>query len=317
MHLNVLRQFLLMPRPRISIIGAGKIGSSTALRIAEKELGDVVLVDIDDKLPRGEALDLMHSAPLAFDVNISGSADYNDIKGSDIVIITAGRPRAPGMDRMDLLKTNAGIVKTICEKVREKAPESIVIVVSNPMDMMTFVAYRTLGFPRERVLGENLLDSLRLSYIISRELGVSAKSVSSMVIGEHGETMVPLLSHSSVNGTPVSSLIPNEKHGELIDSVRKSAMDVIETKGATIFAPTLAIAHMAEAILRDKKSIMPVSAYLEGEYGAEGICIGVPAKLGRKGIEEILRLELSDKERESFQKSAEKIKGIVQEMQKE
>jgi len=303
-----------MSRPKIAIIGAGKIGSNTALRVAEKELGDVILVDIDDKLPKGEALDLMHSAPLSFDVKVTGTKDYEDIKDSDVVVITAGIPRKPGMDRMDLLKTNSGIMKSICEKIKKYAPDSIVVIVSNPMDIMTYIAYQTLGFPKERVMGENLLDSLRLSYLLSSELGVSPKSVRSMVIGEHGETMVPLLSQSSINGVPARKLIANDRHEEIRLGVRKSAMSVIERKGATIFAPTLAIAHMVEAIIKDKKEIMSASAYLEGEYGVEGICIGVPVKLGRNGIEEIVQVDLTEEESAAFAKSSEKLKNIVQEI---
>jgi len=306
-----------MPRPKISIIGAGKIGSGTALRIAEKELGDIVLVDIDEKLPKGEALDLMHSSPLSFDVKVTGTADYEEIRGSDIVIITAGKPRQPGMDRMDLLKTNTEIVKAVCRQVREKAPDSIVIVVTNPMDAITCVAYKELGFPKERVMGMNLLDSLRFSHAISSELEVPPKSVKSMVIGEHGESMVPLFSHSSVNGVPVKGVIPESKHAELVSKVKNGGAEVIAGKGATIFAPTAAIAHMVEAIIMDKNAIMPVSALLEGEYGIEGVCIGIPAKLGRRGVESILELKLDENELQSFKESAEKIKKAFQSLETE
>ncbi len=299
----------------ISIIGAGRVGSTAAFVLAMKSLADIKLVDIVEKVPQGEALDIMHGAASAFSVDVSGSNDFRDIAGSDIVINTAGIPRKPDMDRLDLLNKNVQIVKSIAEKIKEHASSAIVLQVSNPMDIMSYIMNRITGFPRERIMGMGgMLDSQRFSLFLARELNAKPMEVKSMVIGEHGESMVPLFSQSFLGDKCVSELLSEEQKNRVLENTRKVGAEVIGLKGATVFAPALAIARMVENIIRDKKETIPCSVYLDGEYGHEGLCIGVPAKLGKNGMEGVAELDITDEEKEMFDKSAKKMKGVIEEL---
>lgn len=298
----------------ISVIGAGKLGSETAFVLARMGLDDIRLIDIVEGLPQGHALDMMHASQ-SLRVEVSGSNDFQDLRGSDIVINTAGLPRKPGMLRTDLINKNRDILESVARKIRQFAPESIVIQVSNPLDIMTYVMKRATGFERERVMGMGgLLDSQRLAYRLSRELDAKPSEINALVMGEHGESMVPIFSKSIYQGKPVSGLISQEKMKGISEKTRLAGSEVIALKGATVFSPAIATARMVESILRDGKETFPVSAYLEGEYGLEGLCLGVPAVLGKSGIEKIQELELSEEEEKAFRASAEKLKGIVSEL---
>lgn len=296
----------------ISIIGSGRIGSETAFLLAQRGLSDIKLIDIVKGLPQGHALDIMHSAQSGFSSEVLGSNNFQDIRDSGIIINTAGFARKPGTDRTGLLNRNMGIVESVAGKIKQFAPDSIVIQVSNPLDIMTYVMKKTTGFERERIIGMgSLLDSQRLAFCLSRELKAKPKEINALVMGEHGESMVPVFSKSIFQGKPVSELMSEEKKKETTEKTRSSGAEVIGLKGATVFAPSLAIARTVEAIVRDRKETMPVSAYLEGEYGIGGICIGVPAVLGESGIEKILEPELSEDEEKAFQESAEKIRNMI------
>lgn len=293
----------------ISIIGSGRLGSETAFLLAQRGLSDIKLIDIVKGLPQGHALDIMHSAQSA---EVLGSNDFQDIKGSDIIINTTGFARKPGMDRTGLINRNSDIVKSVAKKIKTLAPDSMVIQVSNPLDIMTYIMKKTTGFERGSVMGMGgLLDSQRLAFHISRELRAKPRDINPLVMGEHGESMVPVYSNSFFQGKPVSELIPEEKKKEIAEKTRSSGAEVIGLKGATVFAPAIGIARMAEAIVKNKRETIPLSAYLEGEYGIEGICIGVPAVLGKSGIEKILEPELSEEEEKAFRASAEKIRDII------
>ena len=296
----------------ISIIGSGRIGSETAFLLAQRGFGDIKLIDIVEGLPQGHALDIMHAAHSGFSVEVSGSNDFQDIRGSEIVINTAGFARKPGMDRTELISKNKAIVKDVAEKIKRFAPDSIVIQVSNPIDILTYVMKKATGFERERVIGMGgLLDSQRLALYISRALKVKPHEINPLVMGEHGESMVPVFSKSLFQGKPVSRLLSEHQTEKIEKETRASGAEVIGLKGATVFAPSTAITGMVESIIRDKKKTIPVSAYLEGEYGLKDICIGVPAVLGKSGIEKIIELELSEAEDKAFRKSAEKIRNMV------
>lgn len=293
----------------ISIIGSGKLGSEIGFLLARKGLSDIKLIDIAEGLPQGHALDIMHGNPPA---EVSGSNDFQDMKGSDLVINTAGFPRKPGMLRTELLKRNSEIAESLARKIRDLAPDSVVIQVANPLDILTYIMKKETGFERERVMGMGgLLDSQRLAFYISRELKAEPREIDALVMGEHGESMVPVFSNSFYQGKPISELLPQEKRNEIVQKTRSSGAEVIALKGATVFAPAIATARMAEAILRGKKEKIPVSACLEGEYGVEGICTGVPAVLGKSGIEKILEIELSEEEENAFKQSAEKLKTLI------
>ncbi|MDA4112360.1 MAG: malate dehydrogenase, partial [Thaumarchaeota archaeon] len=297
----------------ISIVGSGRVGSTVAMILVQRNIDDITLVDIIPGLPEGEALDLSHmAAELGVDVKINGSNDYSALRDSNIVIVTAGLARKPGMTRMDLLTKNAGIIKSVTSEVAKYAPNSILIMVTNPLDAMTYVALKTTGFEKNRVFGMGgMLDLSRFKQLLSEELHVSRSSINALVLGEHGESMTPVPSFSSVNGIPLRNFLGEDLLDSAIDRTRKIAAEVIAKKGATFYAPANGVARMVEAVRYDKKALLPVSAYVEGEYGASGICIGVPAIIGANGVEKIVELELSGKEKESFDKGVVTLKEAI------
>lgn len=307
----------MLGRPKIVIVGAGMVGSSAALKMAQKELGDIVLVDVVEFVAEGKALDMAESSPLdGFDVALVGKTnDYSVIKDSDVVVITAGVPRKPGMTRMDLLMTNANIVESICNNIRELAPNAIVIVVTNPLDVMTYIAWKVTGFPRERVMGQaGVLDSIRMRYFVAQELSVSVKDVQAMVLGSHGDQMVPLPRYTTVAGVPITELLPPETIERINDRTRKAGTEIVNLlkTGSAYYAPAAAVAEMVEAIVRDKKRLLPCSVLLQGEYGLTDVFIGVPVILGKGGVERIVELKLTDEELKVLYASAEEVrKGIA------
>ena len=298
----------------ITIVGSGKVGSSMVLQIAMKELDKkVLLLDIVQGLPQGEAMDITHLlAERGIDVHVKGSNDYCEMRGSNIVVIVAGVGRKPGMTRMDLLNTNASIVKDVAKKVAEYAKDSTIITVTNPLDPMTYVTLKVTNFKPNKVMGMgNMLDVSRFKSFIADAIKISENSIQALVIGEHGENMLPLIRYSSVSGIPLTRFLSNEKAKEVVESTRKVAAEVIALKGATIYAPANAVTHMVDAIVKDRKEVMPVAAYLNGEYGVNDICIGVPAALGANGVEQIVELELDREEKEWFMKGVESVKSAV------
>jgi malate dehydrogenase len=298
----------------IGFVGAGRVGAQAALEVASEGVDDITLVDIVPGLAEGEALDISHKvSETGVDVSVSGSSDFSSIRGSDIVVITAGLARKPGMTRMDLLGKNAGIVASVAKEVAKYAPDAVAITVTNPMDVMNYVVLKTTGFPKNRVVGMGgVLDLSRFKHVLSSKLGVSRSSITALVIGEHGENMLPLPRFTSVGGVPLTSLLSEKEIEETIQSTRQVAIDVISKKGATVDAPGNAIARMVKAIAWDRKEVLPASALLEGEYGLSGVTIGVPLMLGAKGVEKIFELELNEGERAAFLKGAESIKqGIA------
>jgi malate dehydrogenase len=301
----------------IGLVGSGRVGSTLAMILVQRNVDDIVLVDIIEGLPQGEALDLSHmAAEIGVDVKISGSNDYSALRGADIVVVTAGLARKPGMTRMDLLTKNTGIIKSVAEQVAKQAPDCKLIMVTNPLDVMTYVALKTTKFLKNRVLGmSGMLDISRFKELLSQSLGVSRASIDALVIGEHGESMSPLPSYTSVNGIPLRSLISDQQVSDAIDKTRKVAAEVIKLKGATFYAPANGIARMVEAIHYDKKMMLPVSAYLEGEYGVSGICIGVPAIVGKDGVERIVELKLVGSEKEWFDKGVSTLKEAIASVQ--
>ena len=306
---------------KVSVIGAGNVGATVAQRLAEKELCDVVLIDIVEGVPQGKALDLSEAAPVEkHDAHLSGSNTYEASAGSDIIIITAGIPRKPGMSRGDLISANAGIVKTVTQPAAELSPKAILIIVSNPLDAMCHVAYETSGFSRNRVIGmAGVLDSARFRAFIAIELNVSVENTHAFVLGGHGKTMVPLPRYSTVAGIPIIELLSKERIDALIDRTRKGGAEIVGLlkTGSAFYAPASAAVEMAESILKDKKKILPCAAYLEGEYGLNDLFIGVPVKLGKNGIEEIIQISLTDDEKKALQKSADavaKLKALLEEI---
>lgn len=305
---------------KVTVIGAGNVGATAAQRLAEKELCDVVLIDIADGLPQGKALDLTEAAPIEkHDATLTGSNTYEASANSDIVIITAGIPRKPGMSRDDLIKTNMNIMKSVTAEVSKHSPDAILIIVSNPLDAMCHVAYDTCGFPKNRVIGmAGVLDSARFRAFISMELNVSVENTHAFVLGGHGDTMVPLPRYSTVAGIPITELLSAEKIEALVDRTRKGGGEIVSLlkTGSAFYAPASAAVEMAESILKDKKKILPCAAYLEGEYGIKDLFIGVPVKLGASGIEEIIQIELTDTEKTALQKSADAVKNLVEDLKK-
>ncbi|HEY4485713.1 MAG TPA: malate dehydrogenase [Nitrospiria bacterium] len=304
-----------MQRRKITIIGAGNVGGMTALRLAEKSLAEeLVLLDIDSDLARGKALDLSQSAPiLDLDVRIRGTGDYAETEGSDLVIITSGVPRKPGMSRDDLLSTNVKIVKSVAEQVAAHSPEARIIVVSNPLDAMTYVAYKVTQFPRERVVGmAGVLDSARMASFIAEELKVSVESVHAIVMGGHGDSMVPLPRHTTVGGLSVTALISKARLDAIVQRTREGGAEIVKyfKTGSAYYAPSAAIAEMSESMMLDKKKILPCAALCKGEYGIQDLFVGVPARLGRGGMESILEFDLTPEERAGLQKSADAVKEL-------
>ena len=293
---------------KVTVIGAGNVGATAAQRLAEKELCDVVLVDIVEGIPQGKALDLTEAAPVEkHDAHLTGTNGYDDTTGSDIVIITAGIPRKPGMSRDDLISTNAGIVKSVTQEIASRSPDAVLIVVSNPLDAMCHVTYETSGFPKNRVMGmAGVLDSARFRAFISMELNVSVENIHAFVLGGHGDTMVPLPRFSTVAGIPITELMSKDKINALVERTRNGGAEIVSLlkTGSAYYAPASAAVEMAESILKDKKKILPCAAYLEGEYGINDLFIGVPVKLGANGIEEIVEITLQDDEKAALQNSA-------------
>jgi malate dehydrogenase len=298
---------------KITVVGAGNVGATTAQRVAEKELaGQVVLVDILEGVPQGKGLDQWQAAPIeGFDSRVIGTNGYEATAGSEIVIITAGIARKPGMSRDDLMNTNAGIVKTVSQEVARTSPGAIVIVVSNPLDVMCHVAKKVTGFPRERVLGmAGVLDTARYRAFLAEAMDVSVRDIQAMVLGGHGDTMVPLVSYTTVSGIPVTQLIDRAKLDEIVDRTRKGGAEIVSLlkTGSAYYAPSAAAVQMAEAIVLDQKRILPCSVWLDGEYGHSGLFLGVPCKLGRNGLEQVLEVELTDDERAALGRSADAVR---------
>ena len=311
-----------MKRAKITIVGAGNVGATCAHWCAAAELGDVVLLDIPqtEDMPKGKALDLMQASPIVgFDSNIVGTTDYADTKDSDVVVITAGIPRKPGMSRDDLLATNAKIVTAVTEQIKATSPNSSIIVVSNPLDAMVQQAQKVSGFPANRVMGQaGVLDTARYRTFIAMELGVSVEDVSAMLMGGHGDTMVPMPSCTSVGGIPVTRLMDEARLEEIVDRARKGGAEIVGLlkTGSAYYAPAAATAQMVEAIVRDKKRLVPCAAYCDKEYGVGGYYVGVPVILGSNGVEKVVELELTDQEKSDFQKSVDAVKGLVEAMDK-
>jgi malate dehydrogenase len=299
---------------KIAVIGAGNVGATAAQRLAEKELCDVVLIDIIEGVPQGKALDLTEAAPVEkHDAHLIGANDYDASAGSDIVIITAGIPRKPGMSRDDLISTNAGIVKKVTQQIATLSPDAILIIVSNPLDAMCHVAYEVSGFPKERVIGmAGVLDSARLRAFISMELNVSVENTHAFVLGGHGDTMVPLPRYSTVAGIPITELMPQERIEALVDRTRNGGAEIVSLlkTGSAYYAPASAAVEMAESIIKDKKKILPCAVYLQGEYGLNDLFIGVPVKLGAGGVEEIIEINLTAEEKSALQNSAAAVQEL-------
>jgi malate dehydrogenase len=296
---------------KVSIIGAGMTGSTSAHWIAEREFADVVLVDILEGMPQGKALDLAEAMPIiGKDVSIIGSNDYEVTKGSDIIVITAGLPRKPGMSRDDLLKVNADIVGKATTETLKYSPNAIYIILTNPLDTMAYMSMKTGNLPPNRVIGQaGILDSARMRAFVSMELGTSVENINCYVLGGHGDTMVPLTRHSNVAGVPLDNSMTMEKLNSIVERTRKGGGEIVNLlkTGSAYYAPSAAIAQMVEAILKDKHLIIPAAAYLQGEYGLDGIFFGVPVQLGRKGIEKIIEYDLNDKEMAALRKSADAV----------
>lgn len=310
-----------MRRAKITIVGAGNVGATTAHWCASMELGDIVLVDIPDTegMPAGKALDLMQSSPImGFDSTITGTTGYDETAGSDVVVITAGIPRKPGMSRDDLLNTNAKIMGAVTEQVKQSSPDSIIIVVSNPLDAMVQKAQQVSGFPHARVMGQaGVLDTARYRTFLSMELGVSVEDISALLMGGHGDTMVPLPSCTTVGGIPVTQLIDRGRLEEIVDRTRKGGAEIVGLlkTGSAYYAPAAATAQMVEAIVKDKKRLLPVAAYCDKEYGVGGYYVGVPAVLGAGGVERVIELQLSDDEQAAFQNSVDAVKSLIATME--
>lgn len=300
----------------ISIIGAGKVGSSAAFNILRSRISDVVLIDIVENLAHGEALDMIQSAPaIEFDGKIKGTNDFSEMEGSEIVIIIAGEARKPGITRLDLMNKNAKIVRSVVKEVVRYAPNCKLMLVTNPVDIMTYIAYKESGFERNRVFGMgNILDTLRFRSYIAMELKVSREDIRALVIGEHGDSMVPLVNYTSVSGIPITDLLTKEQIEKIVNLTRTSGSDVIKLKGSTTYAPAAVIAIMSDAILRGRNRVMGVSTYLQGEYGFSDVSIGVPVILGRNGIERILELKLRPETKKRFEKSVLIIKDSIKKL---
>jgi malate dehydrogenase len=302
-------------RKKVSIVGSGNVGATAAQRIVDKELADVVLIDIIEGVPQGKALDLLQSGPVeGYDSQIVGTNDYKDTVNSDVVVITAGLPRRPGMSRDDLLMKNYEIVKGVTEQVVKYSPNSILIIVSNPLDAMVQTAFRVSGFPKQRVIGmAGVLDSARFRSFIAMELKVSVENIHAFVLGGHGDTMVPLPRYSTVAGIPITELLSKERIDALVKRTRDGGAEIVGLlkTGSAYYAPSASVVEMVEAIFKDKKKILPCAAYLEGEYGIHGYYVGVPAKLGKSGVEEVIQIKLTPEEDAALKKSADAVKELV------
>lgn len=304
-------------RSKISVIGSGFTGSTAAFLLAQKELGDVVLVDIPqmEDPAKGKALDMAEAGPvIGFDANVIGTADYSDTKDSDLVIITAGIARKPGMSRDDLVQTNQKIMKSVTAEIVKHSPETTILVLTNPVDAMTYTVYKESGFPKERVIGQSgVLDSARFRTFIAQELNISVKDISGFVLGGHGDDMVPLVRYSYAGGIPLETLISKERLDSIVERTRKGGAEIVNLlgNGSAYYAPAASLVEMAEAIIKDQRRILPSIAYLEGEYGLEGIYLGVPTILGAGGIEEIIEIELNEEEKSLLEKSAQSVRAVM------
>jgi malate dehydrogenase len=301
---------------KITVVGAGNVGATTAQRLAEKSLArTVVMVDVVEGVPQGKGLDQWESAPIeGFDTRIVGTNDYGETQGSDIVVITAGIARKPGMSRDDLLNTNAGIVKQVSEQIRDSSPDAIIVMVSNPLDAMSYVAMKVTGFPRERILGmAGVLDTARYRSFLAEALEISVEDIHAMVLGGHGDTMVPLVSYTTVSGIPVSQLIDRARLDAIVDRTRNGGAEIVKylKTGSAYYAPSAAAVQMCEAIALDRKRVLPCAVWLTGEYGMNDVFLGVPCKLGRSGLEQILEVELTPDERAALEKSAEAVRELI------
>ena len=307
-----------MRRKKITIVGAGNVGATAAHWAAERELGDIVLVDVVEGMPQGKALDLMEARPIeGFDVEIVGTNGYGETKDSDVVIITSGLARKPGMSREDLLQKNKEIVESVTKEAAKNSPSSIIIVVSNPLDTMAYLAKKVSNFPRNRVMGmAGILDTARFRTFIAMELNVSVEDIQALVLGGHGDDMVPLTRYATVGGIPLAKLLPQDKIDKIVERTRKAGGEIVALlkTGSAYYSPSLAAVQMAEAILKDKKKVVPVAAYLEGEYGLNDIYFGVPVILGANGVEKIIEVELMEEEKEAVKKSAAAVKKSIEEL---
>jgi malate dehydrogenase len=307
-----------MGRKKITIVGAGNVGATAAHWAAEKEIGDIVLVDIVEGVPQGKALDLMEAGPVeGFDSRIIGTNGYDETADSDIVIITSGFPRQPGMSREDLLAKNKEIIQSVTKETATRSPNCIIIMITNPLDTMVYLAKNVSGFPKNRVIGmAGVLDTARLSAFIAMELNVSVENIQAFILGGHGDDMVPIPRYCTVAGVPITQLMPKERIDKIVDRARKGGGEIVALlkKGSAFYAPSAAAVQMAEAILKDKKRILPCAAYLEGEYGLNDIYFGVPVKLGSNGIEKVIEVELTDEEKAAVQKSADSVKKSIAEL---
>jgi malate dehydrogenase len=312
---------MAIKRKKITVVGAGFTGATTALMLAQRELGDVILVDIAplENPTKGKALDMLEATPvLGVDANIIGTSNYEETRGSDVVIITAGVARKPGMSRDDLVNTNAGIVKSVCQQVKETSPDAYVILLSNPVDAMTYVAFEALGFPKNRVIGQSgVLDTARYCTFIAQELNVSVEDVRGFVLGGHGDDMVPLVRYSNVAGIPIEKLISADRIEAIVQRARVGGGEIVNLlgNGSAYYAPAASLVQMTEAVLKDKKRIIPVIAYLEGEYGYSDLFMGVPAIIGGDGIEKVIELELTADEKAALDKSADSVRNVIQVVQ--
>ena len=305
-----------MAKSKVTVVGAGNVGGTTAQRLAERNYADVVLVDIVEGLPQGKALDILESGPvIGFDSSVIGTNGYEESASSDVVVITSGSPRKPGMSRDDLLKTNQNIVQSVTEEVVKHSPETILVMVANPLDAMCHVALEVSGFPRERVFGmAGILDTARYRTFIARELGVSVRDVFALVLGGHGDTMVPLPSMATVGGVTITDLLPHDKVEAIVDRTRNGGAEIVQLlqSGSAFYAPSAAVAEMVDSILLDQRRVLPCAAYLQGEYGIDDLYVGVPVKLGASGIEEIVELQLTDDERNDLKESAGAVRELVE-----
>ncbi|WP_059171377.1 malate dehydrogenase [Bacillus sp. FJAT-27445] len=306
-----------MKRKKISVIGGGFTGATTAFLLAQKELGDVVLVDIPqmENPTKGKALDMLQASPVqGFDANITGTSSYEDTKDSDIVVITAGIARKPGMSRDDLVQTNQKIMKSVAQEIAKHSPNSFIVVLTNPVDAMTYTVFKESGFPKNRVIGQSgVLDSARFRTFIAQELNLSVKDITGFVLGGHGDDMVPLVRYSYAGGIPLETLISKERLEAIVERTRKGGGEIVNLlgNGSAYYAPAASLVEMCEAILKDQRRVLPTIAYLEGEYGYEGIYLGVPTILGANGIEKVIELELTEEEKAALDKSAESVRNVM------
>ncbi len=298
---------------KVTVVGGGNVGATAILYLAEKHIADLVMVDVVEGLPQGKSLDIIQSSAFRnYNITLTGSNDYGPIVGSDVVVITAGLPRKPGMSRSDLLGINAKIVGSVCEQVKRYAPNTTIVVVSNPLDVMCWVAKEVTGFERRRVIGmAGVLDTCRFRYFVAEELGVRPGDVSAMVLGGHGDSMVPLPRYTTVSGVPITQLLPAEKIEAMVKRARNGGGEIVELlkNGSAFYAPASAVSEMVEAIVHNNKRVLPCSVYLEGEYGIEGVFVGVPVKLGLHGVEQIYELKLDPAELAALEKSAAEVKA--------